>query len=170
MILAALYLLWMYQRFVFGQPNGAKAHASHGHEHAIETRDTAHKISDLSWRELVAVVPIVIFMFWIGLQPMNFLKTSERTMYQMSDDLLKMKQSGVAMKSVEPNQHVILSRVPFGLRPTPGGRTESKDLLASLRTKDSSTSQISSVWPTMRASLRFATLRMTSKEKLGVRE
>ncbi|HEX5317104.1 MAG TPA: NADH-quinone oxidoreductase subunit M, partial [Candidatus Kapabacteria bacterium] len=92
-ILAAVYLLWMYQRFVFGLPKGEKPHGSHGHEHAVETHDTGHKISDLNWRELVAVVPIVFFMIWIGLQPMNFLKTSERTMYSMSDDLLKMKQA-----------------------------------------------------------------------------
>jgi NADH-quinone oxidoreductase subunit M len=92
-ILAAVYLLWMYQRFVFGLPKGEKPHGSHGHGHAVETHDTRHKISDLNWRELIAVVPIVFFMIWIGLQPMNFLKTSERTMYSMSDDLLKMKQA-----------------------------------------------------------------------------
>ncbi|HEY3876686.1 MAG TPA: NADH-quinone oxidoreductase subunit M [Candidatus Kapabacteria bacterium] len=95
-ILAAVYLLWMYQRFVFGMPKGEKPHASHGHEHAIETHDATHKISDLNWRELVAVVPMVVFMIWIGIQPMNFLKTSEKTMNGMSDELLKMKQASVA--------------------------------------------------------------------------
>ncbi|HET6401763.1 MAG TPA: NADH-quinone oxidoreductase subunit M [Candidatus Kapabacteria bacterium] len=94
-ILAAVYLLWMYQRFVFGLPKGAHPAASHGAEHAIDTSHEAHRIPDLHWRELVAVVPIVIFMFWIGIQPMNFMKTSERTMYSMSDDLLKMKQASM---------------------------------------------------------------------------
>ncbi len=92
-ILAAVYLLWMYQRFVFGLPKGAKPNASHGHEHAADTSGGGHGISDLNWRELAAVIPMVIFMIWIGIQPMNFMKMSEKTMYQMSDDLLKMKQS-----------------------------------------------------------------------------
>ena len=35
-ILAAVYLLWMYQRFVFGLPKGAKTNAGHGHDHAEE--------------------------------------------------------------------------------------------------------------------------------------
>jgi NADH-quinone oxidoreductase subunit M len=102
-ILAAVYLLWMYQRFVFGLPKGAKPASGHGHEHAAEADHSGHSTPDLNWRELVAVVPIVIFMIWIGLQPMNFMKMSEKTMYQMSDDLLKMKQSGV-MTSNKPKE------------------------------------------------------------------
>jgi NADH-quinone oxidoreductase subunit M len=101
-ILAAVYLLWMYQRFVFGLPKGAKPSASHGHEHAVDTSDGGHSTPDLNWRELVAVVPMVVFMIWIGIQPMNFMKMSERTMYQMSDDLLKMKQSGVVTTQLTP--------------------------------------------------------------------
>jgi NADH-quinone oxidoreductase subunit M len=97
-ILAAVYLLWMYQRFVFGLPKGAVATAGHGHDahahdaHASHAHDDhAHATPDLSWRELAACVPLVIFMVWIGLQPMHFMKMSEKTMYQMSDDLLRMK-------------------------------------------------------------------------------
>jgi NADH-quinone oxidoreductase subunit M len=102
-ILAAVYLLWMYQRFVFGLPKGAKPSVGHGHEHAEDTSDGGLGTPDLNWRELVAVVPMVVFMIWIGIQPMNFMKMSERTMYQMSDDLLKMKQSG-AMTASKPKE------------------------------------------------------------------
>ncbi len=98
-ILAAVYLLWMYQRFVFGLPKGAKPSAGHGHDHAEGADHGGHATPDLNWRELAAAVPMVIFMIWIGIQPMNFMKMSERTMYQMSDDLLKMKQSGVAVSN-----------------------------------------------------------------------
>jgi NADH-quinone oxidoreductase subunit M len=94
-ILAAVYLLWMYQRFVFGLPAGAKPQAGHGHDHAADHGDGGHATPDLTWRELAAVVPMVVFMIWIGLQPMHFMKMSEKTMYQMSDELLKMKQGGV---------------------------------------------------------------------------
>jgi NADH:ubiquinone oxidoreductase subunit 4 (subunit M) len=89
-ILAAVYLLWMYQRFVFGLPKGASP-AAHGHDHAAEIHHDGHATPDLSWRELVAVVPMVAFMLWIGIQPMNFMQMSEKTMYKISDDLLKLK-------------------------------------------------------------------------------
>ncbi len=127
-ILAAVYLLWMYQRFVFGLPKGAKPIAGHGHDHAVEADHGDQATPDLNWRELAAVIPMVVFMIWIGIQPMNFMKMSEKTMYGMSDDLLKMKQSGVvAVNSIRLHEPVILS----GVRPTPGGRAESKDLLTS---------------------------------------
>ena len=90
-ILAAVYLLWMYQRFVFGLPAGEHPVSAHGAEHPTEQNGHRHHTPDLNWREIVAVVPLVVFMIWIGIQPMNFLKTSEGTMYKMSDDLLKMK-------------------------------------------------------------------------------
>jgi NADH-quinone oxidoreductase subunit M len=101
-ILAAVYLLWMYQRFVFGLPKGAVASAGHGHDahdahghdsHAVAAHhdDHGHATPDLSWREIAACVPLVVFMVWIGLQPMNFMKMSEKTMNQMSDNLIKMK-------------------------------------------------------------------------------
>ena len=99
-ILAAVYLLWMYQRFVFGLPKGVQPQSAHGHEHAPQAAD-GHHTPDLHWRELIAVIPIVIFMIWIGLQPMNFMKMSEKTMYQTSDNLLKMKQNGVLAAPVQ---------------------------------------------------------------------
>jgi NADH-quinone oxidoreductase subunit M len=114
-ILAAVYLLWMYQRFIFGLPKGAKPVAhGHGHDHDHGTAhhdDHGHATPDLSWREIAACVPLVIFMIWIGLQPMHFMKMSEKTMYQMSDDLLKMKQTGQTVQQaavVQPAVPAIL--------------------------------------------------------------
>jgi NADH:ubiquinone oxidoreductase subunit 4 (subunit M) len=104
-ILAAVYLLWMYQRFVFGLPAGVQPHSAHGAEHPVEQDTHNHKTPDLTWRELVAVIPIVAFMIWIGLQPMNFMKTSERSMYQMSDDLLKMKTGSQTASLIMPAHH-----------------------------------------------------------------
>jgi NADH-quinone oxidoreductase subunit M len=71
-ILAAVYLLWMYQRFVFGKAGES---------------GLRYKLPDLSFREIGAVVPLVIFMVWIGIQPMNFLKMSEHSIYALSDNL-----------------------------------------------------------------------------------
>ncbi len=52
-ILAAAYILWMLQRVVYGVP------ASH----------MAPKLYDMNWREMGMLLPLVGFVFWIGLYP-----------------------------------------------------------------------------------------------------
>ncbi len=52
-VLGAIYMLWMYQRVFFGKLANEK------------NRDLA----DLSARELVVLLPLVVFMFWLGVQP-----------------------------------------------------------------------------------------------------
>ena len=56
-ILAAVYLLWMVQRVVFGP-----------------VRQARHSLPDLSWREAVTLVPLLALVFWIGLYPAPLLK------------------------------------------------------------------------------------------------
>jgi NADH-quinone oxidoreductase subunit M len=55
-ILAAWYLLWLYQRVFLGDPNP----------------DAAHMI-DLSGRELAAIVPLILMMVWMGIYSQTFL-------------------------------------------------------------------------------------------------
>ena len=55
-ILAAAYLLWLYQRVFFGKVNNPKN----------------EKLLDLSGRELATFIPLVIIAFWIGLYPKPF--------------------------------------------------------------------------------------------------
>ncbi len=52
-ILAAAYLLWLYQRVFFGPVNNPKN----------------EKLLDLSARELATFIPLVAIAFWIGLYP-----------------------------------------------------------------------------------------------------
>jgi NADH-quinone oxidoreductase subunit M len=59
-ILSAVYLLWMYQRVVFGPVTNAHN----------------KNLKDLSIREIAVLVPILIFIVWIGIQPGTFLKDS----------------------------------------------------------------------------------------------
>jgi NADH-quinone oxidoreductase subunit M len=62
-IFAAVYLLWMYRRVVFGQVRNSKL----------------DDITDLNKREIFVLVPIMIFIVWIGVYPTTFLKISEKT-------------------------------------------------------------------------------------------
>ncbi|HEY5312929.1 MAG TPA: NADH-quinone oxidoreductase subunit M, partial [Pirellulales bacterium] len=60
-VLGAWYMLWLVQRVFFGP---LKEKEQHGH-HA--------PIRDLSVREVLALAPLLVFMFWIGLVPQHFL-------------------------------------------------------------------------------------------------
>jgi NADH-quinone oxidoreductase subunit M len=60
-ILAAVYMLWMFQRVMFGPL----------------TNEENEKLIDLNGREIGLLIPLVIFMFWIGVRPVDFTKYSE---------------------------------------------------------------------------------------------
>ena len=55
-ILAAVYLLWMVQRIVFGVPS-----------------DKTARLRDLNWCEMATLVPLIVLIFWIGVFPNPFL-------------------------------------------------------------------------------------------------
>lgn len=56
-IMAAVYILYMFQKMFMG-PAGEITHH--------------HELKDLNWREIITMVPLIIFMFWIGLYPKPF--------------------------------------------------------------------------------------------------
>lgn len=60
-ILAAVYMLWMYQRVMFGPI----------------TNEANNKLIDLNAREIGLLAPLVLFMIWIGVRPLDFTKYSE---------------------------------------------------------------------------------------------
>lgn len=60
-IFAAVYLLWMYQRVVFGQVTNSKLNG----------------IADMNIREMIMLAPIFIFIVWIGIYPSTFLNVSK---------------------------------------------------------------------------------------------
>lgn len=81
-VLGAWYMLWLVERVFFGplkEPGGhapapaADAHHAHGHDHHHTADDDHSAIPDMNLREALALVPLVVFMFWIGLVPQQFL-------------------------------------------------------------------------------------------------
>jgi NADH-quinone oxidoreductase subunit M len=66
-IFAAVYMLWMFQRVMFGQ--------------LLNTANQS--LLDLSKREIGVLLPIVIFIVWIGVYPAPFLKTSAASTAQI---------------------------------------------------------------------------------------
>jgi NADH-quinone oxidoreductase subunit M len=60
-IFAAVYLLWMYQRVIFGEI----------------TVEANRRLKDLSLREWVVILPVLLFIFWIGVHPITFTRPTE---------------------------------------------------------------------------------------------
>ena len=77
-ILAAVYILYMLQRVIYGVPS----------------EKMASKLYDLNWREFGMLVPLVGFVFWIGLYPKPLLDV----MHASVEGLL---QRGPAVMTVE---------------------------------------------------------------------
>jgi NADH-quinone oxidoreductase subunit M len=57
-VLGAAYMLWLYQRVMFGKIENPKNQA----------------LPDLNFRELVTFIPLIILAFWIGIYPSYFTK------------------------------------------------------------------------------------------------
>ena len=60
-IFAAVYMLWMYQRVIFGEV----------------TREENRRLTDLSTREWVVLLPVLLFIVWIGVYPITFTGLTE---------------------------------------------------------------------------------------------
>jgi len=74
-IFAACYMLWMFQRVMFGQV----------------TNDKNKNLTDLSWREIAYFVPLLLFIVWIGVYPNTFLNKTKATTAQFVAQMEKAK-------------------------------------------------------------------------------
>ncbi|MFZ1082216.1 MAG: NADH-quinone oxidoreductase subunit M [Candidatus Kryptoniota bacterium] len=79
-ILAAVYLLWMYQRVFFK---------------TIDKPEN-EKMKDLRAHEIIVLAAIVVFILWIGVYPNTFLSKSEPAVRALVDTLTKAKVGAFA--------------------------------------------------------------------------
>jgi len=82
-ILAAVYMLWMYQRVFFGPV----------------THDENKKLIDLNFREVGLLIPLIIFMVWIGIRPTDFTQYSEKQVTQLLES--SNRKSAAVKRSAE---------------------------------------------------------------------
>jgi NADH-quinone oxidoreductase subunit M len=64
--LCAAYLLWLFQRTMLG-----------------ELKEQNHGLKDLSWREIAVFAPLLVWAFWIGLNPQPYFRVLDRSVAQI---------------------------------------------------------------------------------------
>jgi len=90
-ILAAVYMLWMFQRVMFGKL----------------TSEANAKLADLSAREVVVMLPLLLFVFWIGFYPNTFFDKMNPSLENLIEQV-KGKQQ-IALMVEAPPQVVKIS-------------------------------------------------------------
>jgi NADH-quinone oxidoreductase subunit M len=86
-ILAAIYLLWLVQKVFFGPVT-------------VEENKT---LVDIRWNELAAMIPLVIFMIWIGIRPNDFLKKMQPSVTQLMATVHAQQTESVAKTTTAPH-------------------------------------------------------------------
>ena len=64
--LGAAYLLWLFQRTMLG-----------------EVKEKNQALKDLSWREIAVFAPLLVWAFWIGLNPQPYFRVLDRSVAQI---------------------------------------------------------------------------------------
>lgn len=78
-ILAAVYMLYMFQKLFLGPVD----------------KDENRVLLDLNWREVVTLVPILIFIFWIGLYPSPFFNLMEASVTKLVGTIQVAQMAGL---------------------------------------------------------------------------
>jgi NADH-quinone oxidoreductase subunit M len=90
-VLGAAYLLWLYQRVMFGNV----------------TNPSNEHLPDLNWREYATLVPLIAFAFWIGIYPKPFFAVVEAPVKQIVERVnpsfyLAQQRTAVSIRAVSP--------------------------------------------------------------------
>jgi len=101
-VLAAAYLLWLYQRVFFGTVTNPKN----------------EKLHDLTPREVLTFVPLIIAAFWIGLYPKPFFQILEQPVNHLVATVHQndAQPQGMMNAAVQPETEMAM---PAASTPTP---------------------------------------------------
>jgi NADH-quinone oxidoreductase subunit M len=92
-ILGAAYMLWAFQRVMFGELD----------------KPENRRISDCNGREVAYMVPLIILMVWIGIYPKPYLRSMEAS---VSYWLNRVQQASLQRDAVAPPELSTLVRLP----------------------------------------------------------
>ena len=107
-ILGAVYMLWLYQRMIFGDI----------------THEANRRLTDLSGREIALLVPLVVLMFWIGIYPGTFLRRMDAASAHLFEQVRGKQVLAWQADSRHPAGHTLwLQESPAPLFVTVGERT-----------------------------------------------
>ena len=76
-IIGAAYMLWMYQRVIFGKV----------------TKKENQSLKDLNAREIITLLPIILFILWIGVYPSTFMKLTSASTSHIAE-MMKAHRAG----------------------------------------------------------------------------
>ena len=90
-IMAAVYILYMFQAVFMGDwkaPAHADGHGdshdTNGHDaHGHDAHDDGSGVLKLKWNEWAVLIPIIIMIFWLGLQPGAFFAVMDKSTNQL---------------------------------------------------------------------------------------
>jgi NADH-quinone oxidoreductase subunit M len=86
-ILAALYILLMVQKVFFGPI----------------THEENRTLPDMRWNEIAAMIPLVVFMVWIGVAPNTFLRKMEPSVQQLIATVNATREPGHTLTTSKPS-------------------------------------------------------------------
>jgi NADH-quinone oxidoreductase subunit M len=99
-VLGAWYMLQAVERVFFGPSREPPRDAAHGHAAAPDR-------CDLAWHEAAALVPLAVFVIWIGLTPATFLRPAAAAIRQST----QASAAAFADTMREPPDHKV-ARIP----------------------------------------------------------
>jgi NADH-quinone oxidoreductase subunit M len=79
-IFAAVYMLWMFQRVMFGKI----------------TNEANLRLSDMNGREVAYMLPLLLFILWIGVYPQPFLRRMDASVNAFVTRFEAKKQAALA--------------------------------------------------------------------------
>ncbi len=100
-VLAACYMLWMYQRVVFGKV----------------TKPENEKLKDINWRERIILIPLVVLIFFIGIFPSPLFERTEPAVRQVIAHIEK--SQAVKADYLQADEETLALREGDGLETKP---------------------------------------------------